>query len=98
KVLAPITGGNLKLKLGGASDPAYVWLWGPAAPNGDVIAATPGWTTITVPLSGFTDDWGLGTNTITNLNDISGNFGMVFDNGSSTVNFMVDNVRFHKTN
>jgi hypothetical protein len=100
RILEPITGGNLKFKLGGPQDSEFWWGLGPAAPGSDgstVPAAN--WTTITVPISAFKDNWGWGSNSPTDLNNITGNFGCSFDNGNSIkINVMIDNVRFHKIN
>ncbi len=97
KVLAPITGGNIKFRLEG-SEGDFWFMLGPAGPSGANVPVTGGWTTMTVPISAFKDNWGWGTNSPTDLSKVTGSFGAAFDNGSSAVNVMIDNVRFHKIN
>ncbi len=98
KVVAPITGGNIKFRLDGGSNGDFWFLLGPAGPSGANVPVTVGWTTMTVPISAFKDNNGWGSNSPTDLSKITGGFGAAFDNGSSAVNIMIDNVRFHKTN
>jgi hypothetical protein len=97
RVLAPVTGGNIKFRLEG-TEGDFWYMWGPAGPSGQNIPTTVGWTTITVPISAFKDGWGWGTNSPTDLSKVTGAFGAAFDNGSSAVNIMIDNIRFHKIN
>lgn len=97
RVLEPITDGNIKFRFKG-SEGDFWYMWGPAGPSGQTIPVTVGWTTMTVPLQAFKDDFGWGSNGITDLSKIDEDFGAVFDNGTSKVNIMIDNVRFHKIN
>lgn len=95
-VLEPITGGNLKFKLQPA-DVEFWWTWGPAAtPAGrnEVIEVTPGWVTITVPISDFTDNYNWGSVSPTDLSGDATTFGAAWDNGDSKVNIAIDNIRF----
>jgi Surface glycan-binding protein B xyloglucan binding domain/IPT/TIG domain len=94
-VLAPITAGSIKFRLNG-SEGDFWYLFGPASPSGAIISATGGWTTMTVPISAFVDNFGWGTNSPTDISKISKQFGAAFDDGSSTVNILIDNIRFHK--
>ncbi|HEY8938088.1 MAG TPA: glycan-binding surface protein [Cyclobacteriaceae bacterium] len=101
-VYAAITGGNIKIRLqdsdNGEGD--FWYAIGPAAPTGQgnyTVPVTGGWTTVSIPISSFKDNYGWGSNTITDMSKIDV-FGMAFDNGSSTVNIAIDNVRFEKTN
>jgi hypothetical protein len=97
KVVAPITGGNIKFRLEG-SNGDFWYLLGPAGPSGATVPATSGWTTMTIPITDFKDNFGWGSNSPTDLSKTTGAFGAAFDNGSSAVNIMIDNVRFHKIN
>ncbi|MCB0629231.1 MAG: glycan-binding surface protein [Saprospiraceae bacterium] len=96
-ILDPITGGNIKMRLHTA-DNDFWWAAGPAAPgsDGSALEATNGWVTMTVEISAFKDDYGWGTNSPTDLTEVPNEFGMAFDNGSSYVNFLIDNVRFER--
>lgn len=96
-VLEPVTAGNLKMRLN-TSENDFWWAMGPAAPgsDGSAIAPTNGWVTVTVEISAFRDNFGWGTGSPTDLSDVPNEFGMAFDNGASTVNVMIDNVRFER--
>lgn len=98
-VLAPITGGNIKMRLQG-TEGDFWWAFGPEAPPDagvpGVVEVTNGWTTITIPISNFKDDFGWGANSPTDMSAVNDAFGMVFDNGESLVNICIDNVRFER--
>jgi hypothetical protein len=92
----PLTGGNLKLRLNGDEGDFWYGL-GPDAPTaGKKLTKTDGWETITIKITDFKDNYGWGDNSIKNLNVISKEFGMAWDNGASKVNILIDNVRFEK--
>jgi len=55
-----------------------------------------GWYTVSLPITSFKDNYGWGTNGITDMNTITSDFGMAFNLGTSLVNICVDNVRFEK--
>jgi len=93
---APITGGTLLVTLKTATT-EYDAMIGPGAGTPTALPKTSGWTTITLPLTAFKDNYGWGSNGLTDLSLITSDFGMAFSNGSSTVNIAIDNVRFqHK--
>lgn len=90
-VLEPITGGVIQWRLNG-TEGDFWYRWNPWADTGSF--STNGWITVTLPLSGFTDNYGWGTLTLTDLNSITSDFGAAFNDGSSHVNVCIDNVRF----
>lgn len=94
-VLEPITGGSLKLRLKG-SEGDFWYIWGPAGLDGQTIANTNGWITLTIPISALKDNYGWGNISIQDLNSINEDFGMAFDSGASKVNIAIDNIRFAK--
>ena len=53
---------------------------------------TSGWITVTIPLTEFSD----GGNQIPDMNNITEDFGVAFNNGDSPVNACIDNVRFEE--
>ncbi len=99
-VLEPITGGSLNLHFRPGDDGAKYWLtWGPGATDPQLkepIEKTDGWVTKTFELTNFRDNYGWGSELMTDLSVIGGQFGMAFDSGSSKVNILMDNVRFEK--
>lgn len=86
-VIDPITGGEFAWRFKG-TDGDYWHPWKPWESSGPY--STPGWITITIPLTEFWD----GGNQITDMNTITQDFGVAFNNGSSMVNVCIDNVRF----
>lgn len=90
-----ITGGNLKMRLKGTEGDFWYGL-GPNAPNAGnkSFTKTDGWETITIKITDFKDNFGRGNNSPTNLALITDAFGMAWDNGTSKVNILIDNVRF----
>jgi len=86
-VLDPISGGEFAWRFkGGGQD--YWYYWKPWATEGPY--KTDGWITVTIPLTDFYS----GSNQLTDLSIINEDFGVAFNNGSSSVNACFDNVRF----
>lgn len=90
-VLDPITGGIFQWRLKG-SEGDFWHRWAPWAESGSY--STNGWITVAIPLTEFTDDFGHGTLTMNDLNNITEDFGVAFNDGDSFVNVCIDNVRF----
>lgn len=93
QVLDPITGGVLQWRLKGTEGDFWN-RWTPWEESGSF--STNGWITVTIPLIEFTDDFGNGTLTLTDLNSVTEDFGLAFNDGDSQVNICIDNVRFEK--
>ncbi len=92
-VLEPITGGIFHWRLKGA-DGDFWHRWSPWDSTGSF--STNGWVTVSIPLTAFTDDFGNGTLSISDLSTVNEDFGVAFNDGDSFVNVCIDNVRFEK--
>ena len=92
-VIEPITGGILHWRLKG-TEGDFWRRWAPWEATGSY--STNGWVTITIPLTEFTDNYGWGTLTLTDLNSVTEDFGLAFNDGDSNVNICIDNVRFEQ--
>jgi len=86
-VLSPITGGEFAWRLKGTAGDFWHY-WKPWETEGPY--QTNGWITITIPLT----DFYAGGVQLSDLATITEDFGVAFNNGSSTVNACIDNVRF----
>lgn len=91
-VLEPITGGVFHWRLKDAGSEGFWHRWAPWADSGSF--STNGWITVSIPLNEFTDNYGSGSATITDLTTITSDFGLAFNEGDSQVNVCIDNVRF----
>ncbi|HZL12151.1 MAG TPA: glycan-binding surface protein [Prolixibacteraceae bacterium] len=67
----------------------YVWKVGELFPQG-----TPGWLTVTLPLSGFLDHDGNGPGTISDVSLLGAEYGITSGWGAGKINMCVDNIRF----
>ena len=92
-VLEPITGGVFQWRLNG-SQGDFWYRWNPWEATGSY--ETNGWITITLPISEFRDNFGWGEPGLTDLNTVTGEFGVAFNDGDSVVNVCIDNVRFEQ--
>ena len=84
----------LKFRLKGSDDDFwYVWKIGE-----QFSAATPGWITVSLPLSGFKNDNGNGSVGITDMSKQGSEYDLTAGWGAGNINMCVDNVRFQLTN
>jgi len=82
----------LKFRMKGSEDDFwYVWKVGELYPSG-----TKGWVTVTLPLSGFKNNNGDGSATITDPSKLGSEYGIAHGWGAGHINMYVDNVRFEK--
>lgn len=82
----------LKFRMKGSDDDYwYAWKVGELYPSG-----TNGWVTVTLPLSGFKNDNGNGSATITDPSKLGSEYGIAHGWGAGHINMYVDNVRFEK--
>lgn len=93
-IVEPITAGEIKHRLTvGGTDFWYNYKPWEGEEGG---YHTDGWITVTVPLTDFRDADGNGTNTITDMSQEMGEWGMNWNGGPSKVNIAVDNYRFER--
>ncbi|MCX6226936.1 MAG: glycan-binding surface protein [Bacteroidia bacterium] len=90
-ILEAMTGGQLRLRFKG-TEGDYWYCWAPWAGSGSY--KTDGWTTITIPITDFRDNYCSGSNQPVNFSTMDSDFGMAFDAGASLVNICIDNLRF----
>lgn len=90
-ILEPITGGEFAWRLKGSAGDFWYY-WKPWAASGSY--KTDGWITVSIPLNQFE----AGGTKLSDLSTISEDFGVAFNNGSSMVNALFDNIRFEKVN
>lgn len=70
--------------------------------DGDFWAIIPsfkkggGWYTVTIPLTDFLDDGGIGTKHLPNVDNINADFGLATNGDAGFVNMCIDNIRFEK--
>ena len=82
----------LKFRMKGSEDDFwYVWKVGELYPSG-----TKGWITVTLPLSGFKNNNGDGSATITDPSKLGSEYGIAHGWGAGQINMYIDNVRFEK--
>jgi len=82
----------LKFRMHGSDDDFwYVWKVGELYPSG-----TKGWVTVTLPLSGFKNNNGDGSATITDPSKLGSEYGIAHGWGAGQINMYIDNVRFEK--
>jgi hypothetical protein len=90
-ILEEMTAGQLRLRFNG-DEGDFWYLWAPWEQSGPY--KTDGWITVTVKITDFKDQWGWGPNRITDMSQVTKDFGIAFDGGTSMVNICIDNMRF----
>jgi|GEM_PF-221188 len=103
-VIEDVTAGFFEIRLKSSTEGDFFGLVGPGAYGAagvvNSLKATSGWETLSIPLSAFRDNYGNGTNVLTDLSKIDQDFGFAYstNGGTTTLHLAIDNVRFEKIN